>query len=183
MNNAEPWTDGELATLGTPVVEEGIEREMDMGTRRWIATVADRDAKIERLEMTMGTLTKVLRYILFVTTGSNEIKADLCDDVQMAADRQKAEIERLRSGLHDAEAFGDFQIELRDRLSLKENAEACAKMAAEATTENERLREALRMIEVVYPDQTCNIMYGTGRMCGSIECVGCVARKALAVKS
>lgn len=43
-----------------------------------------------------------------------------------------AEIERLRSALHDAEAIGDFPSELRDRLSLKENAAAFEKMANEA---------------------------------------------------
>ena len=54
-------------------------------------------------------------------------------------DSLRAEVERLRSGLHDAEAIGDFATELRDRLALKENAEACAKLAAEAVSERDAL--------------------------------------------
>lgn len=65
-------------------------------------------------------------------------------------DAREAEIERLRTALHDAEAIGDFATELRNRLALKENAEACAKLAAETNAKNDRLREALReALEVV----------------------------------
>lgn len=57
---------------------------------------------------------------------------------------RETEIGHLRYALHDAQAIGDFATELRDRLALKENAEACAKMAAEATAKVDELTGLLR---------------------------------------
>jgi SMC interacting uncharacterized protein involved in chromosome segregation len=51
----------------------------------------------------------------------------------------EAEVERLREALHDAEAIGDFPTELRDRLRLKEGAEAMQVIVAE-------LQQALRRV-------------------------------------
>lgn len=50
-----------------------------------------------RLELSGGTMVKVLEYVLFVMTGSNEIKADLCNDVQMAVDRIKEKLENANT--------------------------------------------------------------------------------------
>jgi hypothetical protein len=89
-------------------------------------------------------------------------------------DERDAEIERLRSALHAAEAIGDFAVELRNRLSLKENAEACAKMAAEAIEAGQKLaaqrdvydkvlRKAAQRLRGV--DCTCSACCGQGGEC------------------
>ena len=81
--------------------------------------VAELEATNARLSDSRGIVGNVLRYVLFALTRSNEVKADLCDDVQMAADgaveriaaleaerdAALAEVARLREALGEAAAL------------------------------------------------------------------------------
>lgn len=53
-------------------------------------------AELDALILKNDTLVKVLHYIHFVLTDTNEIKTDLCDETQIAADTLKAELEKLK---------------------------------------------------------------------------------------
>lgn len=54
------------------------------------------EQEIELREESRQRIEKVLLYVLFVLTGSEEVKTDLCDSVQMAADNTKHKRDALR---------------------------------------------------------------------------------------
>ena len=63
--------------------------------------------------------------------------------VQNRLEAKDGKIERLQHGLHDAEAIGDFPTELRDRLFLKESAEALQILVRDKDTTITKLQKAV----------------------------------------
>jgi len=95
----------------------------------WAATkagdeVADLRRKLERVEMRAGTQQKVLEYVHYVLKGTNEVDGDLCNSVQLAADRIAGKLEQTAKGSHayadDCEILRDEVEDLRRKLERAE---------------------------------------------------------------
>jgi hypothetical protein len=116
-------------------------------------------AEVERLAHSKGTLVKVLEYVHHVLTGGGPVEADLCNSVQLAADRLAAEVARLRTRLRKcedvvkraetAEAENErLREEMKPLLELTGVEEKLLRRAMYAEADAERLRAALRaMVE------------------------------------
>ncbi len=84
-------------------------------------------------------------------------------------------IRRLETALHDAEAIGDFPAELRDRLLLKESAEAMQILVRENSTIVATMRKALEPLA----EQDC-ASWGCDHAVGEGPCEPKNARDAIA---
>ncbi len=86
--------------------------------------VADLRRKLERVEMRAGTQQKVLEYVHYVIKGTNEVDGDLCNSVQLAADRIAGKLEQTAKGSHayadDCEILRDEVEDLRRKLERAE---------------------------------------------------------------
>lgn len=67
--------------------------------RKAVKRIAALEADNARSNDSRGIVGNVLRYVLFALTRSNEVRADLCDDVQMAADAAVARISELETAV------------------------------------------------------------------------------------
>lgn len=76
-----------------------LEREVVV-SKDGYARALEREQSLERelglREESRQRVEKVLRYVLFVLTGGEDVETDLCDAVQMAADDTKREVECLK---------------------------------------------------------------------------------------
>lgn len=87
-------------------------------------------------------------------------------------------IQRLEAALHEAQAIGDFPAELRDRLLLKESAEAMQALVREKNIIILALQNALRPLA----EQDCE-SWGCGHPAGGGPCEPKNARDLLAFSS
>ena len=94
---------------------------------------------------------KVLRYVLFVLRGSETVTTDLCDEVQMAADETKAEIERLQDKQDEANVCIAHNDKLLGRIEVMETLIEAMGATIDALrglqTDQDKIKQAMRRIE------------------------------------